>query len=716
MNKKELQKIRPLLATPTMLRLAAQDIPRIEKCWGQTIAIYERNIYMRCLVAGDILKVAFYLAEHLHAGGKKPVYELYICRKQQQFLTYDCRKQTWRTARLGLLSWPSYNYHAKEKWVSKADTKTIQSYLGSRQDAYECLRDYQNQIRHEELKKRHKKETDPWDADLAQTPKLPKDWQHWVSKVGIPDNYIYYHYNKKGAKTGYCTFCEKEVPIRKPRHNAPGHCPCCRHPITFKSVGKAGTVVTQRYPMYLLQRCKDGLICREFHGYRKYPKDKYQTPECGSWEVRRVIYRPGGCNPRAYYHGLYRQCETRWIATVPCCATWGGPSDGRVYGKTLPNLGKNELRQTGLTEWISVSQKTDPEKYLAVFEKVPPLEQIVKAGLFQMASECVQSYSDCRSSISLDAGHSLTKMLGIHAQELKRLRQNNGGVAFLRWLQFEKASNRELPDEAIAWFCKEKMTADDLKFISGKMSLVQIYNYARRQMRESGMSSRELLTTWSDYLSMAKRLGMDTNDAIVFRVRKLRQRHDELVQRCQNKDLAIQAGEILEKYPHVDAICQSLKDKYGYADGDYTVVAPTCVEDVIREGRNLSHCVADSDRYWDRIERHEAYVLFLRRTAAVQKPYYTLEIEPDGTVRQKRTQYDRQEADIEQATEFLAKWQKVISARLTEVDRELAKTSKVLRNQQFEQLRSDGVVIHTGTLRGSLLVDVLLADLMEVAA
>ena len=52
-----------------------------------------------------------------------------------------------------------------------------------------------------------------------------------------------------------------------------------------------------------------------------------------------------------------------------------------------------------------------------------------------------------------------------------------------------------------------------------------------------------------------------------------------------------------------------------------------------------------------------------------------IEIEPDGTVRQKRTMYDRQEADIEDAKKFLKKWQKEISRRLTDEERELAKTS-----------------------------------------
>ena len=130
----------------------------------------------------------------------------------------------------------------------------------------------------------------------------------------------------------------------------------------------------------------------------------------------------------------------------------------------------------------------------------------------------------------------------------------------------------------------------------------------------------------------------------------------------------------------------------------------------------LCHCVGSSDRYWDRIERNEAFILFLRKASDPDLPYYTLEVEPDGTVRQKRTKFDRQESDIEEATKFLAKWQTVVAKRLTKGDRKKAADSRVLREQEFEQMRRDNVIIHTGDLAGKRLVDVLTADLMETAA
>lgn len=717
MRKKELLELRALNATSDMMQTADTDTPQrsVQKYWnGEHVYIsYQYGLYMRCQVIHNFLKVAFFLPEHMRMGGKKPAYELYIDKKQKEFLTYDRLREKWMTAKLDLIPWPRYVSYSKKKWISPRGYNLIKKYLGGEHGGYQGLLEYQLKVRADELKQRHKRETDPWDLDLEQTPELPKDWERWVDKVGITENYIFYQYRRKGAETGYCTFCEKEVAVRKPRHNKAGYCPRCRHKITYKSIGKAGTVVTEREHMYLMQRCEDGFILREFYGYRKYPKGDYKNPECSSWEVRRAIYDHHAHPLSAYYWGLYKQSETRWISTYFCDPGWCGDGKGRVYGKTLPALAARELHRTGLIESIQDSQKIDPEKYLAVLERVPQLEQLAKAHLPALVMECVGDYYNFQDAFKNLKSGSLLKLLGIDSQQLRRLRENRGGRQFLTWLQYEKATGKYLPDKAVAWFCSENILPDTLRFITDRMSVVQIYNYIRRQMREAHMKSGEVLTTWSDYLSMACRLKMDTGDAIIYRVRKLRQRHDELVKLCGQKELAIRAGEVLEKYPHVEDIYQDIKEIYGYAGEDYTVIVPSRIEEIMAEGEKLHHCVGSSDRYWERIERNESYVLFLRRVSRPDDSYYTLEIEPDGTVRQKRTMYDRQKEDIKDAEKFLREWQKAISKRITAKERGLAEKSRILRNEEFTQLRENQIIIHTGDLRGQLLADVLMKDLME---
>ena len=725
MVKKELLQMRLLKATPKMLQLAAADTPKAEVIRCTDTYSYERvrrqyRLFARCAVENSILKVALFSPEAMRLGGRMPVYELYIDKSASRFLTYDPVGKRWLTAKLDRLDWPVPSYEAWESWMSPADMKTVQSYLGTKEGSITDILSYQRDVRDQELLARHRKQTDPWDVDLAQVPPLPKDWEHWVSKVGIPQNYIFYQYDKKGVHSGYCTYCDKEVPIKHPHYNKPGRCPCCRHKVTYKSIGKFGRLWTGRSYVYLLQRCKDGFVIREFTAERFYRKESYQTPSLSIHEIRRVICDKAALPLRAYYWGDYKHKAFRWISSCICSPSYyahygyGGSEIGRVYGRAIPSLAKHELARTGLPELIR-RVPADPEHYLVVLREVPLLEKISKAKLPRLARECTNNYYTFKERFGGSAATSLTGILGINQEKLKRLRAQNGGLRFLDWLLFEQAANANIPDDVAAWFCAEKIEANDLRFIQGKMKPVQIRNYIRRQMSENDMTSKEILTTWEDYLSMAARFGMDINDAIIYRVRKLKKRHDELARRGSGKDMSLRAGRLLVKFPHVEEIMQSVKKKFEYAGEDYVIVAPSCIEDVLAEGDALCHCISNAERYWDRMEQRESYLLFLRKASKPDKPYYTMEVEPNGTVRQLRTFYDRQNKDIDKARKFLLAWQKTVAKRLSEEDRMLAKASKEMREREFIQMRKDQVIIHTGDLAGKLLVDVLTADLMEAA-
>jgi hypothetical protein len=351
-----------------------------------------------------------------------------------------------------------------------------------------------------------------------------------------------------------------------------------------------------------------------------------------------------------------------------------------------------------------------------ILREMPQMEQIWKAGLPALTQECLDEMGKVRSYILDRDETNLTKALGISSQELLRLRQYDGGSMRLGWLQKEHESGRPISDDVISWYCHEEIHVEDLNFIWGKMNALQVYNYLHRQMEDCQEPARQVINTWRDYLSLAYKLGIDTRDEIVYRVKLLRQRHDELVMRMQQKDNEQAAADVLKRFPNVNRICRAIEEKYTYSNGQYTVIVPNGALDIIVEGRMLSHCVGGSDRYWERIERNEAYILFLRKTSAPQIPYYTLEVEPDGTVRQKRTKFDRQGEDIEDAKAFLMEWQKVVAARLTASDRKKAKKSQVLREQEFDQMRKDDVRIRVGDLAGQRMVDVLTADLMENVA
>ena len=721
MVKKELLRMRRLRATKKMIKIAQEDIPKKVTvgtgAYSYQDTYREYQLFLRCRIEDDILKVALYYPDNLRAEGCLPSYEVFIDRSARRFITYDYINHKWRTAKLDRLDWPQYVPMYPRTWMSSSDAKSAADYLGSEYLGYEAILSYQLQLRKEALARRHRKETDPWDADMALTPALPKDWDRWVDKVGIPENFIFYEYERRGAKTGYCTYCGKDVPLRaKPRHNGSGRCPCCRHEITYKAVGRLGRYFdTKEVCIYLLQPRPDGFTVREFWASRRYKKSSWKTPDVFCSEHLRTIYDVQ-LDWRNYFWGNYKNIELRWIKGMPN-SSWYSPQSsyycrgnkpGRVYGKGLSQLLRRKLSGTGLERHLDGNYFfMSPDDYLLARIDAYRKEQLSKAGLPKLTSECLSNRNALDEVFKGGVKGGLIKSMCLDTQRLGRLRRNNGGMCFLKWLRWEKEQNTVLDDKIIHAFCNWGIDPHNLSFIQDRMSPLQIYNYVSRQIKESGETAWQVFTTWKDYLSMAKKLKMDTNDAIIYRVKLLR---------CKQLDKQAQAADVLKKFPKVNRICQSIKAKYEYANEEYAIVAPTGVLDIIVEGDMLCHCLRGSDRYWDRIETHESYILFLRRTSALDIPYYTLEIEPDGTVRQKRTKFDRQEDDIEDAKKFLAEWQDIVAKRLTASDRKRAANSRVLREQEFEQMRQDNVIIYTGHLAGKRLVDVLTADLMEAAA
>ena len=721
MRKKELTAMPLLKVTPYMKRMAMEDVPKTEIRYGRTYKEYKRGGYTRCCIKDGILKLAIFYTEPMRMGATMPKYEMYFDKKKQEYITYDRENEKWLTSTYYNLSSPNYLYYCAEKLhFSRETKKAVSRYFDNGNKGIGAIRVFQNQILADRLKAKHKRETDPWDEDLKQTPDLPKDWDAWVSKVGVPEHYIFYTYSKnKKGQTGYCSHCGRDVPIKEPRYNKEGFCPKCRARITYKAIGKCGCVETRHFTAHLIQRCEDGVMLREFSVKRIHRRYEHKNPYVYAHELRRVICNKSGVPMRAYYYATYKQTSPRWIGGCLASVSRGYFSnyyDGRVYGKTMPSLLNNELQRTGIWEYYKRKGTVEPERFLRALGEKPYLEKIAKVGLSTLFDEQAYRYYYGEDDIKIDTSQtSLTKMLGVNAQQLKRMRACNSGRQIWLWLRYEKTSGHAISDKVMGWLCSNKLTPKDFKFIREKMSMEQIYNYVNRQMRETDMDLKEVLNTWSDYLSMARRLNLDTDDAIIYRVRKLKQRHDELVEICNEKADAIRAGEILELFPNIEKVMAGLKSKYAFSDDKYTVIVPDKIEDILLEGRTLHHCVSD-DKYWERIATNESYVMFLRKTESPDKAYYTLEVEPCGTVRQKRTMYDRQNEDIEEARAFIRKWQKEIRDRMSGKDRKLAQKSKVLRLAEFAQMDKDNVLINTGLLQGQRLVDVLMADLMEVAA
>ena len=170
----------------------------------------------------------------------------------------------------------------------------------------------------------------------------------------------------------------------------------------------------------------------------------------------------------------------------------------------------------------------------------------------------------------------------------------------------------------------------------------------------------------------------------------------------------------LENQFHIENIYKKIRKIYEYDGAEYIIRVPDGAKAILEESRFLDHCIQRGTRYFERIAKRESYIFFMRRKADPNTPWYTLEVEPGGTVRQKRSYNNDQYADLEDAKPFIAEWQQVVQGRMTAAEIDFARQSKEIRAQEFAELKENGNIIRTGANAGKLLVDELMHDLMEV--
>ncbi|MCG4948755.1 PcfJ domain-containing protein [Enterocloster bolteae] len=284
-------------------------------------------------------------------------------------------------------------------------------------------------------------------------------------------------------------------------------------------------------------------------------------------------------------------------------------------------------------------------------------------------------------------------------QTINRIRECDGGEDTLQWMRWAEKTGKKIDQETLVWLTSENINMRSLSFVESQMSPRQVMNYVKRQQAEgyAGKSARAVLEQWADYLDMCRQKKKDTTDEMVYRPRELKRRHNELVEEMRKERMLEQlkrdekateemARKMAEKYPGAEKILEEIRDKYEYQNEEYMMIVPRSLLDIAIDGSALHHCTGWSERYYERIMQRETYICFLRRKAEPDIPYYTIEVEPGGTIRQHRSYLD-EEPGVEEIRGFLREWQREIKNRLTKEDHRLASVSVIKRQKNIDELK-----------------------------
>lgn len=579
-------------------------------------------------------------------------------------------------------------------------------------------------------------------------------------------DYLLFETVKRGSRMYLCTHCGKtfyegEREIREEmcgedfalwhaEHRGIAACPKCGKDETVFNirVGNAEKLHEMRniavfLPVsrndvwircYMIQRCYERYRSECSHSCKEIARYHLVPGKAEFW--KKYDYNGRFCRERVYEdpfvwnHGLYTEKYTYDLVTC------GTEIDGTF------------LKYSGFKYAMQHHTVFPMIRYLCHYARHPQIEMLSKMGHTDLLRDVIWNNNENTSVIDWNAKtpwalYRISKQeyngwIGYNSRGDLRLLKVYKRIRGKGKKDFEAAKNMIDQFERYSGYRVQKVYHFIALARKLKADPRDICRYISKVARDSGggchmcpgITEYEAATLWLDYIDLAAAAGMLRTVSPM--PKDLKTEHDRLLKHKQSindanniaklmkrikavrSEAKRQAEPLEKKYRTVRTKYAKLKPKYEFSDDKYMIVLPSCIADIIVEGDILGHCISRVERYYDRIRTDESYIMFLRKASAPDVPYYTLEVEPGGAVRQKRTFGDHQNADINDATEFLKKWQAEIQKRMTASDRRLAAKAKGIREEEFKELRRDKVQVRNGYLRGKYLADVLEADLLDI--
>ena len=559
---------------------------------------------------------------------------------------------------------------------------------------------------------------------MSSVPKPGKPVYDWIAGKAAGD--LHYAFWDKNSGDYSCTSCggrftEKETGIRL-KHKSGTVCPLCGQKLAVEK--RRDSILTQTR-MTLIHGL-DGKRGIERH---------FEVSVCWGRGLRRTVSLKETIRCMLHKGTWSRDICDLYYLQYDAWDNRGNPQNRRWRpGYLYPEGIREGLEDTVYCSWAAVFRQMASMGIRANYNRllidgrdsfIRMVEYLAKGRFYRLLEEISEE-------VGYHTGYGIYGALNpegedIHevmylwdSQKINRLRQENGGINMLEWLQWADEEGKKIGTDVLTWFGENKISNDGYR--EGRASKVltpeQLMHYIERQRKESYAGKRNAASVfgaYEDYLSMALKLGKDLSDPMVYRPRELKRRHDELVEahlkyleaervRMKQDEAREKAREMEEKYPGSGSILAGIKPKYEYEGAHFRIMVPQSFYEITLEGMALHHCVGTTERYFDRILQHETYICFLRRAEDPEKPFYTIEVEPGGTIRQRRGMYDG-EPDLEEVKPFLQEWQKEIRKRMKKQDYDYAKISAVKREENLEELRQKN---------NTRVLQALMEDLMEV--
>lgn len=418
---------------------------------------------------------------------------------------------------------------------------------------------------------------------------------------------------------GFLRWCAKQIP---------------------QKLGKRQRHVHGKEYIQLFQKCETGRYTE-----RVFEVD-YEVTKDGHWnqttEIIRAFSEVAMGSWLQWYYGMVRG-ETgdgqRWWDRKGGTLVNNCPHKMILYSSNLKELGIPEQ----VTETLkAVHKRVDYGTLAVAAEEHPELEKLAKNGLQQLVCDvCMNGYTrekNWKIVQKLDRG------------QLQKLAEIDGGIYEAEML----GMHPEITDKSLKIL--QTFRGEDRREAIKEASEGLNINHVLTLLKKTDSCSLDSLREYRDYLQMARTRGMKVTDEIVYRNKRWRYFHAKYVEdKEQHAD-----AELNRKNSNISTDYRVNCEAFQASKDGYLFLVPRSAADIRVEGKLQHHCVGRAG-YIEKMNRRESYIVFLRKSAEPEVPYYT--IETDGyRVLQAYGAYDRK-PDWETVNKLLQDWIKEVRRR-----------------------------------------------------
>ena len=487
---------------------------------------------------------------------------------------------------------------------------------------------------------------------FAAFPRYLRDEEEALARKFF-EQYVFFETVDRNTRWCVCTGCMEgfltDKAIRpdffKVKHRGACECPNCGERATLLAMGKYTNFQELRTRVRAVQvsTCKDWLLVQAGYVSRSFRHDDLGG-DIEFEPFRRYAFAPGrrvGWKTKTYsWFGREWYPDGLWERMERIQAPFQNKAyerDAAYWPLGLENIAGSSMRYCQYSKWFDqeyggLADGPDFDmapfriahltRYLAEYTRHPQIEFLVKLEFYQVVSDLVLNGKPHRSILNWDAGNP-ADFFRMSKADFRLFK--GSPVNFEELKNFHDLRRKNLAGSLEEFFRLREELGNGFRTALRGAELAGVsLGWAARYLRSfSAIGTAVAAQLWADYLNAAAKLRYDLSRDAVRMPKDLAERHDHAT-----AAVLIEADEAAAKRYRVRL--RQLTEQFSFSAQGLCVVIPNGVQDIVREGRILSHCVGG---YADRHMDGRATILFLRKESAPSVPYVTIEMSTENNCR-----------------------------------------------------------------------------------